>query len=135
MGRANLIAELEKCGIMPTPQRLEIADILLAQTQHISADRIIDRLRESGSDVSKATVYNTLNLFGKRGLVRELVVDSKRRYYDSRTDLHHHFFNVDTGELQDIDDRDVCFRQLPVLPAGTNCDSVEVLIKVRNNSE
>ncbi|MBT8087117.1 MAG: transcriptional repressor [Gammaproteobacteria bacterium] len=133
MGPADLVAKLDKCGIQPTPQRLEIAEILLAQTQHITADQIIERLHQSGSEVSKATVYNTLNLFAKRGLVRELIVDSKRRYYDTRTDLHHHFFNVDTGELQDIDDQDVGFRQLPVLPTGTSCEGVEVLIKVRKN--
>jgi Fur family iron response transcriptional regulator len=133
MKRVDLIAELERCGIQPTPQRLEIASILLAQPQHISADQIIDKLRLSGSEVSKATVYNTLNLFGERGLVRELIIDPKRRYYDSRADLHHHFFNVDTGELQDIDVHEVGFRELPAIPEGTSCESVEVLIKVRNN--
>ena len=135
MNRADLIAELDRCGILPTPQRLEIADILFARRQHISADKIIDKLRLSGSEVSKATVYNTLNLFGERGLVRELIIDPKRRYYDSRTDLHHHFFNVDTGELQDIDDREVGFRELPLMPEGTRCESVEVLIKVRKDQE
>lgn len=135
MKRADLIAELDRCGILPTPQRLDIADILFARTQHLSADQIIDRLRQSGSDVSKATVYNTLNLFGERGLIRELVVDSQRRYYDSRTDFHHHFFNVDTGELRDIDDRDVVFRELPAMPEGTRCESVEVLIKVRKSGD
>ena len=135
MNRADLIAELDRCGILPTPQRLEIADILFARRQHISADQIIDKLRLSGSEVSKATVYNTLNLFGERGLVRELIIDPKRRYYDSRTDLHHHFFNVDTGELQDIDDREVGFRELPLMPEGTSCESVEVLIKVRKDDK
>ncbi len=99
MARSDLLETLQRHGILPTPQRLQIAEILLAKPQHLSAEQIIDKLRQSGSDVSKATVYNTLNLFGERGLVRELSVDPKRRFYDSKSGLHHHFFNVDTGEL------------------------------------
>lgn len=135
MAHPDILAQFDKLGILPTPQRLEIAGILLARPQHLSADQIIDRLRIAGSDVSKATVYNTLNLFGERGLVRELIVDPERRFYDSRTDLHHHFFNADSGELLDIDDSEVGFQRLPAPPDGTECDSVQVLIKVRNRTE
>ena len=55
-----------------------------------------------GSRVSKATVYNTLNLFCERGLLRTVDVDPSRQYYDSSIESHHHFYNVDTGELIDI---------------------------------
>ena len=135
MARSDILETLQRHGILPTPQRLQIAEILLAKPQHLSAEQIIDKLRQSGSDVSKATVYNTLNLFGERGLVRELSVDPKRRFYDSRSGLHHHFFNIDTGELIDIDKSAVSFQHLPELPAGTLGDGVEVLIRVRNARE
>ena len=69
MARSDILALFEQCGILSTPQRLEVAEILLEKPQHMSADQIIDRLREAGSGVSKATVYNTLNLFGERGIV------------------------------------------------------------------
>ena len=132
MAGADLRMKLQEHGILPTPQRLRIAEILLARPQHLSAEQIIERLREAGSDVSKATVYNTLNLFGERGLVRELSVDPERRFYDSRGGLHHHFFNVDTGELIDIDKSEVSFERLPQLPEGTLGEGVEVTIRVRN---
>ena len=135
MVRSDILDHFERHDILPTPQRLKIAEILLSQAQHLSADQIIARLREDGSHVSKATVYNTLNLFGEKGLVKELCVDPERRFYDSRTGLHHHFYNVDTGELIDIDENNVEFSQLPELPDGTRGESVEVLIKVRNRSE
>lgn len=122
---------LDQFGIMATPQRLEVATILLEKPQHLSADQIIDRLRKSGSAVSKATVYNTLNLFSAHGLVREVMVDPIRKFYDSATHPHHHFYNVDTGELSDIAEERVRFEQLPDLPQGTERQSVEVLIKVR----
>ncbi len=84
--------------------------------------------------MSKATVYNTLNLFAERGLIRELNVDPIRKFYDSTTHPHHHFYNVDTGELSDVPDDQVAFVQLPELPEGTECESVEVLIRVRGTT-
>lgn len=132
MSLSGLRATFEKLEILPTPQRLEVASILLEKPQHLSADQIIERLRLNGSAVSKATVYNTLNLFSERGLVKEVMVDPVRKFYDSTTRPHHHFYNVDSGELADIPDSMVQFEALPDLPEGTKRESVEVLIKVRN---
>ncbi|MDH3275207.1 MAG: transcriptional repressor [Gammaproteobacteria bacterium] len=134
MTRADLLSLFEQFGILPTPQRLDIAAILLRRPQHMSAEHIIDKLRNSGSKVSKATVYNSLNLFSKHGLVREVMVDPVRMFYDSTTHPHHHFYNVDSGELSDIPDEQVCFQDLPELPKGTERESIEVLIKVRDRS-
>jgi Fur family iron response transcriptional regulator len=132
MSRSDILELFDKHGILPTPQRVEVAEILLVRPQHMSADQIIDRLRDIGSGVSKATVYNTLNLFGERGIVREVMVDPIRKYYDSTTHPHHHFYNVDTGELNDISDGEVIFQELPAMPGGTRQESVEVIIKLRN---
>lgn len=133
MSRSEIISLFEQRGILPTPQRLEVAEILLKKPQHMSADQIIDCLRDAGSGVSKATVYNTLNLFAERGVVREVMVDPVRKFYDSTTHPHHHFYNVDTGELHDIPDEQVRFSELPELPEGTESDSIEVLIRVRGS--
>lgn len=134
MTRADLLSLFDQFGILPTPQRLDIAAILLQRPQHMSAEHLIDKLKDSGSKVSKATVYNSLNLFSKHGLVREVMVDPVRKFYDSTTRPHHHFYNVDSGELSDIPDEQVCFRDLPDLPKGTERESIEVLIKVRDRS-
>lgn len=131
MEESGLEVLLETHGVLPTPQRLEVAGILLAEPQHLSADQLIDRLRRKGSHVSKATVYNTLNLFSARGLVREITVDPTRKFYDSTTNAHHHFYNMDTGELSDVPEEQVNFMRLPRLPAGTEQHSVEVLIRLR----
>ena len=131
MTRSEILLKLTDLDILATPQRLEIAGVLLREAQHVSADQIIDELRASGSSVSKATVYNTLKLFTERGLISECVVDPERRFYDSTTDPHHHFYNVDTGVLTDIPTGDVQFQALPDLPDGSRMESVEVVIKVR----
>lgn len=131
MSRLDILNLFDQNGIMPTPQRLEVADILLSRPQHLSADQIIDRLREKGSSVSKATVYNTLKLFGERGIVREVMVDPVRKFYDSTTHPHHHFYNEDTGELSDIPGDAIEISGLPDLPAGTEQAGVEVLVRLR----
>ena len=118
-------------NITPTSQRVEIAEIVLRVSQHLSAEEIIAELREESS-VSKATVYNTLKLFVEKGLIRLVNVHSERLIYDSNTKPHHHFFNVDTGELTDIDRDAIQISEMPAAPRGTQADGVEVVIKVRD---
>ena len=131
MSRIDILDLFDRHGILPTPQRVEVAEVLLVRPQHMSAEQIIDRLHQLGSSVSKATVYNTLNLFGERGIVKEVMADPIRKFYDSSTHPHHHFYNVDTGELTDIADDEVGFENLPAIPSGTQQVGVEVLIRVR----
>lgn len=126
-------ALLETHGILPTAQRLQIAQLLLSAPQHLSADQVLKELRQSGSRVSKATVYNTLNLFAQKGLVREVIVDPSKVFYDSNSEPHHHFYNEDTGTLSDFPASAVSFASLPDLPEGTVADSVEVVVKLRNS--
>ncbi len=132
MARKDILEKLKQHGVMPTSQRVEVATILLSRPQHLSADQIIDKLKGRGSRVSKATVYNTLKLFSEQGIVKELNVDSSRKFYDSTTHPHHHFFHVDSGKLSDIPASEVSISGLPPLPKGTEQESVEVLIKVRH---
>ena len=132
MSRSDVLSKLKNHGVLPTPQRLEVAELLLNRPQHLSADQIIDRLRDAGSRVSKATVYNTLKLFSEKALVKECNVDPSRKFYDSAMHSHHHFFHVDTGELSDIPADQVSINTLPNLPRGTELENVEILIRVRN---
>jgi len=127
----ELIRRLEKHGVQPTSQRLQIASLVIDRPRHLCADEILRQLHTLGASVSKATVYNTLKLFCDRGLLRTVDVDPSRQYYDSRTEPHHHFFNVDTGELTDIDAEDIDLRVAASLPQGTVSAGAEVLIRVR----
>lgn len=124
--------KLRAHGVKATARRVEIGALLLSAPCHMSADQILNRLREAGSRVSKATVYNTLHLFSRKGIVRELAVDPGPRVYDSTTAFHHHFFNADSGELVDIDPGGLEIKGLPELPPDTQAESVELIIRVRN---
>ena len=121
--------------MLPTPQRLILAEIVFAKPQHLSAEQIIAAIRRTGARVSKATVYNTLNLFRERGLLRTVEVDPTRQFYDSTSGEHHHFYNVDTGELTDIPAGAVDLRIDTDLPPGTCPDSIDVVIRIRNTPE
>ncbi len=132
MNREAIAELLERFGVTPTSQRLDIGQVILSRPQHLSADQIIEASRASGSKVSKATVYNTLNLFCEKGLLRTVNVDPTRQFYDPTTRPHHHFYNVDTGELSDIEPDAVQFKDMPPLPEGTEATGVDIVIRVRN---
>ena len=118
-------------GISLTPQRVEIASILLSKIQHLSADHIRKTLKSNNMAVSKATVYNTLGLFVARGIVRELIVDGVCSFYDSNTKAHHHFYDTDKSELIDFPSDDTQIQNLPELPPGTEMDRVDLVIRLR----
>jgi Fur family iron response transcriptional regulator len=132
MERETISKLLTKHGLQVTSQRLDIAEYVLSKPQHVSADQILAAMRRHGSRVSKATVYNTMNLFSARGLVRTVEVDPERQYYDSTCEPHHHFYNVDTGELTDIPADQIHLALDTDLPAGTEQDGVEIVIRVRS---
>jgi Fur family transcriptional regulator, iron response regulator len=131
MNRDEVAQLLVARGVLPTAQRVEIALVILARPQHLSADQIIAALRHNGSRVSKATVYNTLNLFCDRGLLKTVEVDPTRHFYDSSVEAHHHFYNVDTGELTDIPLGAVTLNLNAALPPGTEPAGVDVVVRVR----
>jgi Fur family iron response transcriptional regulator len=117
--RQDVARMLRDHGILPTQQRLMIARVLFEHHQHYSADQVMSSVNEGRERVSKATVYNTLGLFARNGLVREVIVDPTRVFYDPNTSNHHHFYNVDTGELIDIDSASLQISDLPELPERT----------------
>ena len=129
--RNRLQAELETRGIQATAQRMRIAELLFARDQHLTAEQIIDTLGGQGTRVSKATVYNTLNLFAEKGLLRALKVDRERGLFDSNMRPHYHIHVEDTGELIDVPPGDVEFSRLPALPPGTESVAVDLVIRVR----
>jgi Fur family transcriptional regulator, iron response regulator len=130
MTREQIVRELEAHGLKATAQRVRIAELLMSAPTHITADQILASLRSGGERVSKATVYNTLNALAERGLVRQIHLDPERSVYDSTRAPHHHFHDLETGELRDIDPRDIVFSRFPELPADMEAE-VEVVIRLR----
>jgi len=127
----SLNQRLARAGVRPTAQRMRIASLLLGRPQHLSAEQVLAGLRSLGLRVSKATIYNTLNLFAASGLIRQLSVGSDRCWFDSNTDAHYHFHDLDTGALMDVSLRDVEFQRLPEPPPGMQVDGIDLVIRLR----
>src|SRR5450759_2937305 len=118
-------------GITPTHQRLEIAQVMFEKRWHPSADQILAAVNVRYAETSKATVYNTLKLFLEKGLVRELIVDPNKVFYDSNTSAHHHFYDLASGEITDIPAAGVRIDGLPPLPAGMVTDGIDIIVRTR----
>jgi len=129
--RDNLAEKLRGHGINPTHQRIEIAFALFSRCEHLSADQIMAIVNERQSETSKATVYNTLNLFLEKKLIREVIVDPNKVFYDPNTAAHYHMYDVQSGQLTDIDATDIRITGLPSLPAGMVTEGMDIIIRVR----
>lgn len=129
--RDNMAELLRSHSINPTHQRIEIAYSLFSRQEHLSADQIMAYVNTRHSETSKATVYNTLKLFVEKKLVREVIVDPSKVFYDPNTQAHHHIYNVVSGQLTDIAVSDITIGTLPNLPAGMVTEGVDVIIRVR----
>ena len=132
--RSSLSEVLRSHAIHPTRQRIEIAYVLFSRGEHLSADQVLALVNERHAETSKATVYNTLKLFLEKRLVREVIVDPDRVFYDPNVAPHHHMYDADTGELLDIDAADVKVEGLPPLPEGKVADRVDVIVRIRTRA-
>jgi len=129
--REAIAGELQLHGLKPTEQRVRVAEILMKAPTHMTAEQILAALRLGGERVSKATVYNTLKVLARSGLVRQIHLDPERSVYDSTRAPHHHFHDLETGELCDIHPDDIAFSRFPALPEGMEAETVEVVIRLR----
>ncbi len=134
MDKHQVIKLLQDQQINPTRQRIDIAEVLFECPQHLSADQLLSKIEEAQGKSSKATVYNTLRLFTEHGLLREVALVGGKVYYDTNTSDHHHIYNVDTGQLWDIDSEIVDSSRFPSLPQGTRAIGIDVIYRVREST-
>jgi Fe2+ or Zn2+ uptake regulation protein len=93
---------LREYGINPSAQRVAVADYVLSTEDHPSADEVWTRVKQRFPQVSRATVYNTLNLFVEKGLLRQFALTEGRVVFDPHTDAHHHFIDDASGKIYDV---------------------------------
>ncbi len=123
----NLLREF---GITATLQRVEIAKILLSRKQHLSAEQVMEKVNDGQNIVSKATVYNTLRLFANKGFIKEVIADPTKIFYEPKTASHHHFYNIDTGELIDFEADLPIDDAIPDVPEGMSVVGVDITVRV-----
>jgi Fur family transcriptional regulator, iron response regulator len=131
----DVIERLRTVGLRPTRQRVALARLLFGSgDRHVTAEHLHGEAVSASIPVSLATVYNTLHQFTAAGLLREVVVEPGRSYFDTNIDDHHHFFCESTGHLQDIPGEMVMVGQLPAPPEGAEIRRVDVIIRIRRDS-
>lgn len=132
---SGALEQLRNAGLRPTRQRLALAKLLFSgYDRHISAEQLHSEALEQNIRVSLATVYNTLHQFTDAKLLREIVVDSGRSYFDTNTTEHHHFFFEETGQLSDIEEGDMAVVSLPTPPEGAKIERVDVVVRLRKHN-
>ena len=134
-----LVQRLKVAGLRPTRQRLALAKLLFEAPggcdRHITAEQLHAEAVADNVRVSLATIYNSLHQFTEAGLLREVVVESGRSYFDTNVTDHHHFYFEDSGRLQDIPGEMVQLENLPPPPAGAKVARVDVIIRVNESGE
>jgi Fur family transcriptional regulator, iron response regulator len=131
-GRIAADAKLRNAGLRPTRQRVALAGLLFRHGhRHVSAEALHDEAAKAGIPVSLATVYNTLHQFTEAGLLRQVVVDAARSYFDTNIGEHQHFYCADEGELIDIPQGSIAVAGVPAPPKGTEVERVDVVVRIR----
>lgn len=134
---SQVLDRLRAAGLRPTRQRLALAKLLFDcdHGRHITAEMLHAEALGNHIRVSLATVYNTLHQFTAAGLLREIVVDASRSYFDTGVHEHHHFFFEGSGKLEDIPDDQIQLAKVPEAPEGMVIKSVDVVVRVASNDE
>lgn len=131
---SDAIARLKTAGLRPTRQRLALVRLLFAGgDRHLTAEQLHGEANAEQVSVSLATVYNALHQFTAAGLLREVIVEAGRSYFDTNVSDHHHFFHEDNGRLEDIAGDEVRLGDLPQPPKGKRIRRVDVIIRVEHN--
>lgn len=128
---SQVLERLRAIGLRPTRQRLALAKRLFeGKGRHVTAELLHSEAMNAGIKVSLATVYNTLHQFTSAGLLHEIAVDSSRSYFDTNISEHHHFYNEESGHLEDIPGSQIQIAQLPDAPAGSKIERVDIVIRL-----
>ena len=131
MKKVDIYKKLRTSGLRPTKQRLEIAKFLFERdkTFHFTVESLENHLaKKLTCKLALATIYNTVHAFKKAGHLSEVDVRGKKTYFDTNISNHHHFYDSETSELIDIDEREVVIQKIPKAPNGKKIKNVEVFV-------
>jgi Fur family iron response transcriptional regulator len=129
---SKAVERLRTAGLRPTRQRVELAGLLFkGPHRHVTAESLHEEASGLALKISLATIYNTLHQFTHAGLLRQVIVDAARGYFDTNTGDHQHFFLEEEGRLIDIPGEAILVSGVPTPPAGMAVDRVDVVVRVK----
>tara|TARA_B100000035_G_scaffold292188_1_gene280643 strand:+ start:516 stop:920 length:405 start_codon:yes stop_codon:yes gene_type:complete len=131
------IEKLRKSGLRPTKQRLQICEVLFntERTFHFTINDLAKKINEQlNNKISLATVYNTVHAFEKKGYLKQIPINSNQTYFDTNISEHHHFYDLKEGKLIDLKNSDVGPINIYKKISGRKIKSVEVLVKLEDQT-
>ena len=134
MKNQDFLTKLRNSGLRPTKQRLKICEVLFdsEKTFHFTINDLVKIIEKNTNEkISLATVYNTIHAFNKKGYVKEVTISNEKTYFDTNTTSHHHFYDLRTNELIDIDSEKIQLKHVPQPPKGKKINGIEVVINVK----
>ena len=134
MKNQDFLTKLRNSGLRPTKQRLKICEVLFdsEKTFHFTINDLVKIIEKNTNEkISLATVYNTIHAFNKKGYVKEVTISNDKTYFDTNTTSHHHFYDLRTKELIDIDSEKIQLKHVPQPPKGKKINGIEVVINVK----
>ena len=134
----EFVEKLRASGLRPTKQRLKICEVLFKRdtTFHFTINDLVKIINEQLNEkISLATVYNTIHAFRQKGYLKEISINSNKNYFDTNTSLHHHFYDEETDELIDCDEKEIDSVNIKKNIPGKKINSVEVLIKIASDNQ
>jgi len=129
--QAGLQSRLREKGILPTLQRMAVAQVLLARPAHMTAEQVLEAARRAMPELSRATVYAVLKLFVSLGLLKELPIDGHATVYDSNVQPHHHLYDIDSGHVVDLPEASLQVLGLSQAVGALELTGVDVIVRVR----
>ena len=134
----NFIEKLRETGLRPTKQRVKICEVLFNRdkTFHFTINDLVKKISEELNEkISLATVYNTVHALQKKGYLKEISINSDKSYFDTNTTVHHHFYDEDTHQLIDCDEKEIENVNVKNNITGKKINSVEVLVRVASDNQ
>ena len=133
----NFVNKLRSSGLRPTRQRIQLCKVLFDRdkTFHFTVENLAKMLKKNfDKKVSLATVYNTVHVLKNKGYLKEISINNKKTYFDTNISHHHHFFNENTNELIDLNDKEIGPIKVKKKIPGKKIKSIEVLVKIENSN-
>lgn len=129
---SNERERLKKVNLRPTRQRVALVQLLFGSgNRHATPEQLYEEAKQTGIQVSLATIYNTLNHFTAAGLLRQVTLAQGKTFFDTNTGLHHHFYDETSQTLIDLPVSALQLESLPEPPQGKSITSVDVVVRIR----
>ena len=123
-----LVAFISERGLRKTPERFAILHKALEMNSHFEVDALHAAIENDGYHVSRATVYNTVELLEEAGILRKLSFGHNSSVYEVNRDNHIHLICKKCGKISDVENPGIVANLMRLKPDAFTPESFDVKI-------